>query len=370
MKVCAWDLEGPLSHTDFAAEICKLLPETGKFSIKSGEFDALFLMISEYDDYLIENPDIKESLHISRYEPGDTLRLLAPFFVYAYDSRELERLSKTMLGLIPGARPFMSYLRENWEVFVISTSYSQHAHTITGELGIPQDHVYCTDFPVEALKVRLNQKEVQERLEHLVKEIFPRYYEARSSLDRVLDDINDFFWGKNFHGSTFNDILEEIHVRGGRLKELAIEDISRRTNTPISRIIATGDSITDINMLERVVKEGSFGISFNGNEFSLSRANLAVTTNNLHGIQPLFDAWPEIWSFVETWTSYNLNALETPEQIPNDPKLSNLKNFLTYHKLMPKLHDLRNRTKTELQNIIQEQKSMRKQVRGWVGALG
>ncbi|MHA1275937.1 MAG: hypothetical protein ACTSQ8_01990, partial [Candidatus Helarchaeota archaeon] len=63
MNVCAFDMEGPLSFTDFAAEICKLLGPRLKYE----KLDEFFYMISNYDDFLIENPDIVKALGIESY---------------------------------------------------------------------------------------------------------------------------------------------------------------------------------------------------------------------------------------------------------------------------------------------------------------
>ena len=95
MKVCAWDLEGPLSHVDFAAEICKLLEPKLKRA-KLGDF---FNMVSNYDDYLIDFPNVVKDLGIESYEPGDTLRLLSPFYVWYFTDEELREISKKRPGL-------------------------------------------------------------------------------------------------------------------------------------------------------------------------------------------------------------------------------------------------------------------------------
>ncbi|MHA1932065.1 MAG: hypothetical protein ACW96X_05970, partial [Promethearchaeota archaeon] len=73
--VCCWDLEGPISVIDFAAEIGKLLSKRSKLNLQNLDMGEFFKMISNYDDYLIDVPGIKEQLNIPEYQPGDTLRL-------------------------------------------------------------------------------------------------------------------------------------------------------------------------------------------------------------------------------------------------------------------------------------------------------
>ncbi|MHA1730622.1 MAG: hypothetical protein ACTSU5_01695 [Promethearchaeota archaeon] len=372
-KVCAWDLEGPLSFTDFAAEICKMLPETGKVRVQGGRFDELFLMLSKYDDYLIDHPEVKGEVGIGEYEPGDTLRLLAPVYVHAFTSDELRKLSEGRVGLIPGAREFVGWLRRDWDVFVISTSYTQHAYTVTRHLGIPEDHVYCTDLPVDELKAELDEGEVHEKLEVLAGGIFPRYLAAGGEVNAVLDDLHDFFWGRDSLHSTFRAVMDTVRVRGGKRKEAAVEDISRRTGVPVSDIVATGDSITDIDMLGRASREGGIGISFNGNEYSLSTANLAATSTNLMGMRALFEAWPDAWEFVESWEAAGLNGLgdreASPSDVPRGLVSDELRSYLVENSFLPKFHDLRGVDPGKLADIVELQKETRRWVRGWVGAL-
>ena len=59
-KVCCWDLEGPISVIDFAAEIGKRLSKKTELNLQDYNMGEFFFMISNYDDYLIDNPEIKE----------------------------------------------------------------------------------------------------------------------------------------------------------------------------------------------------------------------------------------------------------------------------------------------------------------------
>ena len=95
--------------------------------------------------------------------------------------------------------------------------------------------------------------------------------------------------------------MNKVKVRGGKRKELAVEEISRRTKVPISEMIALGDSITDINMLQRLKDEGGIAVSFNGNRFTAERATVAVTTPNNLGTLPVFHAKDRIDDFLDDY---------------------------------------------------------------------
>jgi len=365
-KVCCWDLEGPLSVLDFAAEIGKKLGEKPDLGLQNYDMGDFFFMISNYDDYLIDTPGIKEKLGIPEYQPGDTLRIMAPLYVACFTNNELLDLAKKNLGILPGIRELMALLQKEWEIFVISTSYTQFAYQVTKELNISKDHVYCTEFPISDLKTQVSN--INESVERLVKKTFDKYLKNNKNLESVLEDLNEFFWrGKK---SDYINIMNKISVRGGKRKEQAVEDISYRIDTPISEIISIGDSITDINMLKRVNDEGGIAVSFNGNRFSLKYANVAVTTPNGLGVLPIFEHHKEIESFLLDWENQYQQFKGNPKKIPDNFISDICKNHFIYYDFVPQITDLKNKSANELEQIISSQEKMRKKVRGWAGKLG
>ena len=110
--------------------------------------------------------------------------------------------------------------------------------------------------------------------------------------------------------------MNQVKVRGGKRKELAVEEISKKTGASISQMIAIGDSITDIDMLQRLSNENGIAISFNGNRFSLKRANIAVTTPNNLGVLPIFQSHNKFTQFLEDWESKFENFKNDPMNIP------------------------------------------------------
>ncbi len=365
-KVCLWDLEGPISALDFAAELGRLLKDKPKLGLESYDMGEFFVMISNYDDYLIDVPGVKEKLRIPEYQPGDTLRLMAPLYIFSFNDSELKTIAKQNLGLLPGAVECMKELHNDWEVFVISTSYTQFAYSVTEAIGIETDHVYCTDLNIEKLKIDLSK--IEETVEILIFLIFQKYLDNNKNLDLIIDDLNRFFWlGEK---SEYHRVMNEVKVRGGKRKELAAEAIAKRTGVPLSKVIAVGDSITDINMLSRVNTEGGFAISFNGNRFSLKEANISVTTKNQMGILPLFRNYPDIFSFIEKWEN-NFSTFENnPNHIPNSLISRELREYFIKHDFVPEFYILKNKTKSQMDEITTRQVKMRKFVRGWAGNLG
>ena len=364
--VCCWDLEGPISIIDFAAEIGKLLSKSSKLNLQNYEMGEFFKMISNYDDYLIDVPSIKEQLKIPEYQPGDTLRLMAPLYATTYTDKELISLAKDNLGLLPGSKELMRILHKEWEIFVISTSYTQFAHNVTAALEIPKDHVYCTELNIQELKRGLIN--IEKDVELLLKQIFQKFLNNNKDLSSVIEDLNNFFW--KGEQSDYIKVMNQMKVRGGKRKELAVEEISKKTGASISQMIAIGDSITDINMLQRLSNENGIAISFNGNRFSLKRANIAVTTPNNLGVLPIFQSHHNITQFLEDWESKFENFKNDPMNIPKGLISQESKEFFMKNKFLPEFANLTNKSDNQLNEIIIKQELMRKKVRGWAGDFG
>ena len=365
-NVCCFDLEGPISVIDFAAEIGKILSVKPELNLQDYDMGEFFFMISNYDDYLIDTPEVKLKLNIPEYQPGDTLRLMAPLYVACFSDKELFGLAQANLGLLPGCEELFKYLHRDWNIFVISTSYTQFAHNVTSALNISKDHVYCTNLNIQKLKKGLTN--MDETVNVLVKELFQKYLDNNKKLDSVINDLNKFFW--EGEESDYIKIMNQVEVRGGKRKELAIEDISNRTGVPISNMIAIGDSITDINMLQRLKDEEGIAVSFNGNRYTAERANVAITTPNNLGVLPIFESKGNIEKFLDRWES-EYNSFKTdPKKIPNGLISKTTKHFFINYNFVPDIVNLSNKSNQDINTIISKQEEMRKLVRGWAGTLG
>ncbi len=365
-NICLFDLEGPISVIDFAAEIGRLLSKKPELNLQKYDMGEFFFMISNYDDYIIDIPGVKEKLGIPEYQPGDTLRIMAPLYVACFSDEELNNLAKKNLGLLPGCRELMKTLHEEWDIYVISTSYTQFAHNVTAALNIPKDHVYCTDLHVKELKSEVS--DIEESVNILVRDIFQKYLDNDKQLESVIADLDTFFWkGKE---SDYIKIMNHVQVRGGKRKELAVEEISKRTGVDISSMTALGDSITDINMLQRLKDENAISVSFNGNRFTIERANIAVTTPNNLGVLPVFEAKNNLEEFLKIWEAEYPTFQNNPKNIKDGIISKRCKDYFINYNFVPELINLKNKTKNELDGVISQQEKMRKLVRGWAGKLG
>ncbi len=124
--------------------------------------------------------------------------------------------------LIKGSKGLVLALKKNpavKDVFIISTTYKPAADVIAKRLGIRPENVFATNLQV-----------------------------VNGNVVRVMGP-----------------------ACGGIHKASVVDKISAATSTPFSRMVAVGDSITDIGMMEKVVKGGGLGIAFNANNDLLKR---------------------------------------------------------------------------------------------------
>ena len=365
-NICVFDLEGPLSVKDFAGELSRLLNQKPILELQDFDFGVFFEMLSEYDDYLIEMPGVKEELNIGDYQPGDTLRLVAPLYMSCFSDNELVGIAEQNLGLLPGCTELMKILKKKWDVYIISTSYTHFAHSVAKSLEIPQDHVFCTELNLK--KANVSFLNIKSDVDFLVKNIFQTFLTNGKNLSSVLENLNEFFWSKR--ESDYIKAMNFVQVRGGLRKELAVETIAEKHNIPISEIIAFGDSITDINMLQRLKDEGGIAVSFNGNRFTVKRANVAITTVNNIGTLPIFEYKDSIEKFLDLWEKNYNNFYTNPQNIPEELISKEIKNYFVKYQFVPEIENLKNKSNREIDLIIAKQEKMRKKVRGWAGDLG
>ena len=269
-RFICFDLEGPLSPQDNAYELMKLFPQG----------DMVFEAISRYDD-LLTLEGRKD------YEPGDTLALIVPFLLYHGIGEANIRLLAQTAKLVEGAKELISRLRSrNWKVFCISTSYEQYAFAITQRVGIAQEGVACTSFPLDRYAQMLC-KEDWLRVEKVEKEILSL---PSNDDERMKHYLDHFFWFE-LPSTELGKIMEGVRPVGGRRKVEALAKFAQDWGQSLSNFVAVGDSITDFKMLQAVNQAGGLAIAFNANEYALPYASLGLASTHLSDLSPVLEAW-------------------------------------------------------------------------------
>lgn len=277
-KIICFDLEGPLSPQDHAYEVMKLIPDGEK----------LFEVISRYDD-LLTLEDRKD------YEPGDTLKLIVPFLFWARVTKTNLRAISREAELIKGAKELIIELQKTgWQVFIISTSYEQHAFNIAQRLDVPRANVFCTRFPLDYYHKNLRERDfliVDSVKDWIVSHLWTENLNSGRKDKEIIEFLDRFFWEEVIKDTNFRKSFEAIKVMGGVRKVEALKAIFKKTKVAFKDMVVVGDSITDAKMLKAVKEAGGLAIVFNGNEYALPYGTVGLASANLMDLKKILDVW-------------------------------------------------------------------------------
>jgi energy-converting hydrogenase A subunit R len=221
------------------------------------------------------------------YEPGDTLALIIPFLVCHGITDEQIAAMGHKAKLTPGATELIAKLKpQGWHVFCISTSYEQYAYPITQRLGIPEENVACTSFPLVRISQLLSHNEfvLLEQAEHEIVKLKP--FTDDTEIMSYLDD----FYGQRLPRTSSGRLIGLVKPVGGRRKVEALDNFSTRMGEPLSGWTVVGDSITDFKMLEAVNKARGLAIAFNANEYALKYASISLASARLDDLWMVLQA--------------------------------------------------------------------------------
>ncbi len=246
------DCEGPLTLNDNAFELSAKFIENG---------DELFKILSLYDDYLV---DIVKK---ENYKAGNTLKLILPFFVVEnLKNRDMVDFSKNNIYSVADSKFLLTYLKEAMNTYIVSTSYGQYIEAVSNYMEVPFENTFYTNVDVDGLSLNDDEiKKVNEFKEMILEN--PTDYE-------LFDDI---FFSQIAEMGIYEKI-KDIEVVGGLGKKLAIDKIIERDEIDINNMLYIGDSITDVEPLEFARKNNGISISFNGNEYPLKVAEIAIVS--------------------------------------------------------------------------------------------
>ncbi len=285
-KVFITDCEGPLTLNDNAYELADEFIEDG---------GKLFKIISRFDDYLVE--DVK----LENYHAGDTLKLIVPFYKLAgLTNEKMIKFSRENIYLVDGSDDTLRFANELIDSFIVSTSYGQYIEALCNYIDFPFQNTYHTQLDVDGAtnfnsfdKKLDNVSSTTNNSQTIVGDKSPKFIEELKKVDEFRkiilehgdeneDDFNvlyDIFF-KEFPKLEINKYIESVKTVGGKGKQIAVEDIVERFGLESGSIIYMGDSITDVEPLQYARDNGGLSVSFNGNEYPLNVAEIAVISDH------------------------------------------------------------------------------------------
>ena len=339
------DCEGPLTLNDNAFEIA------AKFIENGGE---LFKILSLYDDYLVDVVK-KEG-----YKAGNTLKLILPFFVVEnLKNSDIVEFSRNNIYAVNDSKFLLRYLKNAMNTYIVSTSYGQYIEAVSNYMELPFRNTFYTKVDVDALN--LNDDEIEKIIEfrNLILEN-PKDYE-------MFDDI--FFSQITEMG--IYDKIKQIEVVGGEGKKLAIDEIIEMDSIDINEIFYIGDSITDVEPLDFARKNNGISVSFNGNEYPLKVAEIAIVSPSAITTAVIANIYAEndknrVLKFIDDYNS-SQNIEELFREYNIDEEISD-KFFSVFDGKYPLIKVVDDNNYDE---ILKLSKEMRTNIRGQdIGGLG
>jgi energy-converting hydrogenase A subunit R len=357
-KVFITDCEGPISKNDNAYELTEHFVPNG---------DTLFTLISKYDD--VQADIVKRK----GYKAGDTLRLTLPFLkAYEVTNKKIKEFSAKNILLVPNARDTLQFVKGIMPSFIVSTSYEQYMQALCDVIDFPFKNVYCTKLNIDKYQVSQIEKEkLQQLKEEIVALPMIEISETATSLKafsekdrKTIRRLDEIFW-KEISKMDCGKMLKEVDPIGGFEKAKAIEDIADKVGVKFSDVVYVGDSITDVQSFQLVRENGGLAVSFNGNNYAVKEAEIAVLSNNTAVTSVLAEVFNRygrkgVLGLVRGW-SYS-----TLERYCSPVLQSRMSRF--YPKTLPKVEII---TSANKERLMKESAIFRKTVRGEkVGGLG
>jgi len=333
------DCEGPISINDNAYEL------SGHF-IEDGE--KFFEIISKYDDVLAS------VLKRPGYNAGGTLKLIVPFLkAYGATNQNIIDFSTGNVHLIPGAMETLKFLSFIMPSFIVSTSYDHYIMALCKRTGFSYDNTYSTRLDMDLKDLKPTE---QDKIKEYRKDIIqnPEF----EFLDKIF--FNEL---PKLEGAILMDTVKPI---GGEGKKEAVQDIISRYKLKANDLFYIGDSITDVQPLKFANDNGGIGVSFNGNEYAIKEAEIAVMADNTTITSILADIFnrhgtDNLFEFVLSYRDNPISVLKS--NLVNESLASKL---LTNN--LPQVEII---TCNNMDTIIEKSSQFRKKLRGEsIGGLG
>ena len=274
-KVFITDCEGPLTLNDNAYELAAEFIEDG---------DKLFKIIIRFDDYLVDE------VHLENYHAGDTLKLIVPFYKLAgLTNEKMIEFSRNNIYIVDGSKDTLKLANELMDSYIVSTSYGQYIEALCNYMNFPFENTYHTQLDIDGA-TNFNQSSKKSSTIGVKSPLFIEELKKVEEFRKIIlehgdeneDDFNvlyDIFFNE-FPKLEINKYIQSVKTVGGKGKQIAVEDIVQKLSLEEGSIIYMGDSITDVEPLQYARDNGGLSVSFNGNEYPLNVAEIAVISDN------------------------------------------------------------------------------------------
>jgi len=358
-KIFLSDCEGPLSTNDNAFE-------AAAHFIRNG--NKLFSLVSKYDDVLAD------ILKKPGYKAGNTLKLILPFFkAYNVRDNDLIDFSRETVRLVPCAKETIAFIQNFMHAFIINTGYEHYTFALCDSLALSREHgfgtkVYLDHYDIDEVEKIVLRKLGQE-IATLPMIVIPQ--NAKSIRDfskndqQTIQRLDEIFWEIIPRMKSIK-IVDDAEPRGGWKKAETLKDIVGQLGGTFVDTMFMGDSITDAEGLALVRSNGGLSISFNGNEYAVRKAEIAVISESTSITCILAEAFYRcgkdyVLDLVRNWSPSTLESYIAESSL--DSRIAKL-----CFEVFPQVELV---TSNNLETLIEKSCKVRKKVRGKaIGVLG
>lgn len=314
-KQAVLEPQGFLTARNAARDLCeRFIPKGGKF----------------YD--LIDRYVLVTSYVLNRENRGratDTVQMVAPFLrafgVADYDIMEFYRQNLTPVG---GAKETVRYIMDMMPVFMDSCMYEHAMDVLCEKLGIPGAVAGSTNLDLSDRTCDLPRQECWD-LRTIAKDVvelpMPRdKYELHVPLElsaaetRMIAALDDVFLNK-LNGTAAAEIISNTTSMGANEKAYTLLDIRKTTGVDLDGTVYIGGDLIDYQVMDLVKDGDGLSMAFNGGEFAVHGANVAVLSKDCtvaavltaefysSGIQGVFD-------LIDNWNREYLKTADCPDR--------------------------------------------------------
>jgi len=355
-RVFVTDCEGPISKNDNAFELAvQYIPDGAKF----------FRTLSRYDDVLAYLEE-REG-----YSAGYTLKLVAPFLkAYGATNKRVEDYSSGSIILIEDAREALQYISSLLPSYIVSTSYEQYIEALCKVLDFPAMNTFSTHLDLdryeldEAEVARL--KELREEISQLPEIEIPEgaseVEDLPTDMRETVEKLDQIFFSE-LPKMTAGKLLENVQPIGGREKAEAVGKIGKKLGASLEGFMYVGDSITDVDAFRIVRKARGLAISFNGNQYAVQEADVAVLSKSALATALVAEVFAKlgrksVLQLADNWG---------PDAIRNSASKETSDRFFA----LQELPQVKRVTGDNMKQLMEDSNAFRKTVRGQaVGSLG
>jgi len=188
---------------------------------------------------------------------------------------------------MPSISETLKYILGIMPSYIVSTSYEQYIHSLCEVLEFPYENVYCTRLDIDKYVISEFEaeqlKRLKEEISRMPKIEIPKdagsIHDLPLETRKVVERLDEIFWTE-IPKMKCGEILKEVEPVGGYEKANAVRDITERNRIELEDVIYVGDSITDVDPFRLVRENGGLTVSFNGNEYAIREAEVAVISSN------------------------------------------------------------------------------------------